>query len=126
MINETNKLTKKIQNHETTNQAGQKQNLPQIVTSQTQNQYPDNQTYATQVTKPLTQHNRSQTMKQNSNSQNTNTNESSNTSTSEYKTIITRIIANLSTLITLESIDTSSLDQINKAIENLISRIQNE
>ncbi|RMZ93420.1 hypothetical protein BpHYR1_047253 [Brachionus plicatilis] len=110
------------QNQETNAKIGQNQTNIQ----QRSNQNPEKNTYAAQATKPSTHQNRPQKSNQTPNQHSTHTNEQANTTENNYKTIITRIIANLSTLITLESIDTSSLDQINKAIENLLFRIQNE
>ena len=127
MINETSKINKKNQNNETNNQLAQKTKTAHTNIQNTPNPDPHTQTYATQAAKLPTQQTHTQTSNQKLNPTNNQTNKHSNNATgTNFKTIITRIIANLSTIITLESIDTSSLDQINKAIENLISRLQNE
>jgi hypothetical protein len=113
MIDETNKLTKKQQK-----QVSQKNNSQNTQTNQAQKTSTNTKktqqaTYA-DITKAHTNTKEQRTEKNYTNGNNT------------IKMTITKIIANLSTLLTLETLDTSSLEQINKAIENLIARIQNE
>ncbi|RNA14690.1 hypothetical protein BpHYR1_003953, partial [Brachionus plicatilis] len=78
-----------------------------------------NTTKASTSKNETTTENRANTQKQYS----TVTAHSANTSTTELKRLISKLIANITYISTLDFLDTSSLEMINNAIESLIKKI---